>query len=268
MPFHNPVSYTRLSSSSDTTLGYVSLTPWISCNGYWDWRFAGAYHTTPARFAQLPLGYSTLTSPTIRPYLSLEAERFPSPTLALSTYSSGLAGGLDASRPLRTSATSHRLESFSLAAGMLATPSTVHSGLSSLFDRSYAMASTDITNLASPRSLVLPSQEASPLPRSLYTVGGSLQPHTEFQMLVNVQMFAPGFVSMCAQRGFLGIVGSQIQGKELTIGSRWAGTFELRDGTVTKAGGSSIQLGYGCSIKGSGNAKVHQDEFGNIIFSV
>lgn len=86
--------------------------------------------------------------------------------------------------------------------------------------------------------------------------------------LDQVEAKAPQILEILASAGHLEAINSQLQGKELKIGSSGAGSFVLRDGTTTKAGGSSIDIGHGCSIQGTGNARIIQDSAGNISFHV
>ncbi len=86
--------------------------------------------------------------------------------------------------------------------------------------------------------------------------------------LDQVKVVAPQVLDLLASTGRLEVGSSHLQGKELKIGSSGTGTFVLRDGTTTMAGGSSIDIGQGCSVQGNGNARIIQDSAGNISFHV
>lgn len=86
--------------------------------------------------------------------------------------------------------------------------------------------------------------------------------------LDQVKVIAPQILELLTSTGRLEVVDSHLQGKELKVGSSGTGTFVLRDGTTTKAGGSSIDIGQGCSIQGIGNTRIIQDSAGNISFHV
>ncbi len=78
---------------------------------------------------------------------------------------------------------------------------------------------------------------------------------------------ADNMIQFLADNGLIIIENSYVfANKEIIMGSQNNGKMSWGNGSVSKTGTSTISAGKGCIIEMNGNAKIQQDDKGNVIF--